>query len=66
MLMRAAIVVQVLHGLLYALLWLLVVAAIILSFKFYCKFYCGCDPSFSGGAMKLIGGTRVAARSVVQ
>jgi len=34
MLMRAATVVQVLHGLFYALLQLLVVAAI---FKFYCK-----------------------------
>jgi len=50
--MRAATVVQVLHGLFYVLLQLLiVVAAIILSFKFYCKFYCrfycSCDPSFT-------------------
>jgi len=51
MLMRAATVVQVLHGLFYVLLQLLVVAAIILCFKFYCKFYCrfycSCDPSFT-------------------
>ena len=46
MLMRAATVVHVLHGLFYVLLQLPVVAAIILSFKFYCKFYCSCDPSF--------------------
>ena len=46
MLMRAATVVQVLHGLFYVLLQLLVVAAIVLSFKSYCKFYCSCDPSF--------------------
>jgi len=45
MLMGAASVVQVLHGLFYVSLQLLVVAAIILSFKFYCKFYCSCDPS---------------------
>ena len=34
MLMRAATVVQDLHGLFYVLLQLLVVAAVILSFKF--------------------------------
>ena len=45
MLVRAATVVQVLHGLFYVLLQLLVIAAIILSFKFYCKFHCSCDPS---------------------
>jgi len=49
MLMRAATVVHILHGLFYVLLQLLVVTAIILSFKFYCKFYykfyCSCDPS---------------------
>jgi len=45
--MKAATVVQVLHGLFYVLLQLLVVAPIILSFKFYCKFYCSCDPSLS-------------------
>jgi len=52
MLMRAATVVQVLHGLFYALFQLLVVAAITLCFKFYCtfycKFYCSCDPSLMG------------------
>jgi len=37
MLMRAATVVQVLHGLFYVLLQLLVVAAIILKFKCFCK-----------------------------
>ena len=47
MLMRAATVVQVLHGLFYVLLQLLVVAAIILSVKFYCVFYSTCDRSFS-------------------
>jgi len=45
--MKAATVVQVLHGLFYVLFQLLVVAAIILSIKFYCKFYCSCDPSLS-------------------
>ena len=48
--MKAATVVQVLHGLFYVLLQLLVVAAVILRFNFYCKFYCkfhcSCDPSF--------------------
>ena len=53
MLMRAATVVQVLHGLFYVLLQLLVVAAIILSFKFYCKFYCSCDPSLRDGVGKI-------------
>jgi len=53
--MRAATVVQVLHGLFYVLLQLLVVAAIILSFKFYCKFYCSCDPSLS----EEVGGERL-------
>ena len=53
MLMRAATVVQVLHGLYYVLLQLLVVAVITFtgSFTFYCKFYCAfycsCDPSFT-------------------
>jgi len=44
MLMRAATVVHVLHGLFYVLLQLLVVAAILLTFKFYCSY----DPSLSG------------------
>jgi len=43
--MRAATVVQVLHGLFYVVLQLLGVAAILLSFKYYCTFYCSCDPS---------------------
>jgi len=47
MLMRAATIVLVLHGLFYVLLQLLVVAAIILSFKFYCKFYCSRHPSLT-------------------
>jgi len=54
--MRAATVVQVLHGLFYVWLQLLVVAAIILSFKFHCKFcckfYCSCDPSFTHACKK--------------
>jgi len=48
--MRAATVVQALHGLFYVLLQhMLVVAAIIVIYcKFYCKFYCSCDPSLCG------------------
>jgi len=50
MLMTAATVVRVLHGLFYVLLQPLFVAALTLSFEFYCKFhckfYCSCDPSF--------------------
>jgi len=53
MIMRAATVVQVLHGLFYVLLQLLVVAAIIVSFKFYCKFYCFCDLSIISSSQSI-------------